>query len=257
MPNDKSRINKASSIGLWRKGQGILLILYGLMPVILVALFLTALFTTRDDVKVLFSPLSTAVEETSNDVVGLTEAIGQATSSITQPIKEVTDSLKGITGTFKAAFQAIKDIPTGVTIPIINTPVQIPGLSELKAALNSTFSSLISLTDVFAKLPDLADIQTKTNNVLVGVNKIQTEFSNTFALIIKPIDVLKGDITSFNGLDDESIRRMRYTVIKILLLSSLIASFLLTFFIKFFIVPCTRWAGMSLRRGWSLLRESS
>ena len=112
------RVDQSS--GLRQRLNGIVMIIYALIPIIIVVVFLITFLTILHDIK---SLVSGPLVEINNTLVEVKESTQKAKEEITN----IIEPIKTINAEVQEAFEIVEQIPTGVSLPDLGIPdVNLP-----------------------------------------------------------------------------------------------------------------------------------
>ncbi len=240
---------------IFRKINGLLIVIYALMPVILITTFTITLLTVINDVTTFISgpvnQINTTLTQARTSAEQAGEAIGKSLEPIQQVNQEIKEALKKvdnlyipekvslpnlgipnlqlpvkpdvrISGEFPPKVNIrMQDISVAMpTIPGFDIPV--PGLTDVKNILENNFVILSQFSEVVGSIPYLETIREDSQNIVIGVQNL--------------------------------VKDLQIIAIKILALIVLAAMTIIPFLIKLFIVPYIRWAQVRVRKGWELIK---
>ena len=249
-------MNANSSINLKVKAQGLLTILYGLMPAILVASFLIVLLTIINDVRGLVTGPLENVQTALVEIKDVAQDLGDTAGTIVEPIQDINQRLAD-------ALSTLESIPTQLEIPSLNLPdvnlpvepaVSIgegfpPSVDVTMKNVSVQIPSIPSFSVDFPGLGEIAGVLTNNLNILGSLSNVLADLPGLDALRQESSKIVEASYTIF--------KMLKTVAIKVLVLTLLAALILIPLCIRVYISPYITWANKMLRKGWKLMHETS
>lgn len=249
-------MNSNSSINLKRKAQGILIILYGLMPAILVASFFIVLLTIINDVRGLVAGPLENVQTALVEIKDVAQDIGDTASTIVEPIKNINQGLED-------ALSTLESLPTQLEIPSLKLPdVNLPVEPDVSVGsgfpptvdvtmknVSVTIPAIPSFTVDFSGLGQITGVLTDNLNILGALSDVIADLPG--------LDTLREESSEIIDASYKIFKILKTISIKVLIIALLAAFVLIPLWIRLYLSPYMTWAKNMFKKGWKFLNETS
>jgi hypothetical protein len=240
---------------IFRKINGLLIIIIALMPVILITTFTITLMTVVNDVKTFVNGPINEINTTLIQVRQTASQAGEAIGKSLEPIKEVNQDIK----------QALKQVdnlylPEKVSLPNIGIPnLQLPVKPDVTISGKFPPKVNIKMEDISVTMPTIPGFDIP----VPGLKDVKNILENNF-IILGQFSEVVGSIPYLEPIREDSqkivigvqnlVKDLQTIAIKILALIVLGAMIIIPFLIRLFITPYIKWAHGRVRKGWELIK---
>ena len=245
------RVDQSS--GLRQRLNGIVMIIYALIPIIIVVVFLITFLTILHDIK---SLVSGPLVEINNTLVEVKESTQKAKEEITN----IIEPIKTINAEVQEAFEIVEQIPTGVSLPDLGIPdVNLPVKPDVKLGGGFPPKVNIEMKDVSVAMPTIPGFEVP----VVGLQQVKTVLKDNFEILtvfntivsgIPNLDSLRDDSQKIVAGVQELVNGIQKIGSKVLGLIIFSAIMVIPWLIKLCIAPYATWAYGQVTTGWSLVR---
>ncbi|GEM_PF-3569105 len=237
-----------------RKIRGLLMIVYGSMPIILITIFTITLLGIVNDVRIFVSGPINEINTTLIQVKETAEKAGEKIGKSLEPIQQINQEIQQGLNQIDTLY-----IPDKITVPNLGIPrVELPVKPNVKISGKLPPKVNIKMENVSVNMPTIPGFDVP----IPGFTDVKNILENNFVILGQFSEVV-GSIPYLESIREDSqiivtevqelVKELQFVAIKFLVLIVLGIIILIPVIIRLFVTPYITWTYGKFKRGWQLM----